>query len=410
MADKKPDPTIKEILSNPDLYPEEVAKLNAAGRKTWKAVEDAFAKWDKFVAKYADARGITEEESAELLQNLARQEDNSILSPAEFEQHVFSDLLQKVTYQKTHNLEMNIDKVVSVFFGITAPDPRKDIDGQMSFTDLIPVKYENDSSSKEINLYYNFDQNDTVFSKLNLPKGIESEDYFILSLLQNEYASNNKVISASKLYRELNGCDPNSDQLSEFTKSLVKLKATQLIMNDDQVRNAWNTDTGKEEAVRRVGITSLAPIDIVYDQFIASGKIAATGIIIMSEPRILQVGRAIGQYTTIKKSLLQVKTKSGRRIKKTKRFWRAMLFLIKEISRMKSGRRSSKILYSTYYSSLGDTSTRDTQLAKNMLFVILDHFVAENYISGYKEETTKSTGEVGVKIKYNTPKAIEKKK
>ena len=307
--------------------------------------------------------------------------------------------LPAVQYTRTHNVKMGVDKWSSVFFGFNAPDPKKDLPGQMSFTEL---KYEGDGE-KEITLFYNYGFDDEVFSRFGLKKKIDDEDFFILTTIYNMYENGNTTVSATKLYKEMVGADPNTTQLEKFIQRLYKLTATTLVINDYEVQKAWHLlSDGENKGTYREVIAPLAPLAIGVEKYIANGKPVKAGIKILDRPYMMSLAQQIGQYTTVPKSVLFNK------INKTERYYRVLHYTLKRVAQMKDPKKQTpnKILYSTFFDEIGETTQKGKSAAKKKLFEILEHFRTcdAQWIDGYREETTASTGEVGVRIFLPKPK------
>lgn len=308
--------------------------------------------------------------------------------------------LARIKYAKSSGIKLTTDKLSTVFFDALR-ESKGQVDGQMSFSTW-PVKYEG-SNSKEITLFYNFSFDEDTLKKFGLEKIINDEDYFILSLIDNFQKSGNTKSSVTKLYKELTGANPNKKQLTDLTKKLIKMAATTTYINDKEVSQAWGLNTYREI------IFPLAPIKIGTERFLAGGQVVNAAFEITGEVEIMKLGLAINQYTTIPKALLYV-TKNGgpgkkeRKVSRTPRFYKVLHYLIRRIAAMKSGKLSNKILYSTFYNELGEKSPRSQQLARDLMYVILEHFKRCEWITGYKEDDTPTTASVGVKIFFDTPK------
>lgn len=316
-------------------------------------------------------------------------------------------LLPAVTYTNKPGIELTTDKLMTVFFGANAPAaPKGQIPGQMAF---IPVKYEK-TGAPEITLYYTYEFDNDLFTRLKLEKKTDDEDYFILSFIASYWRMGDRNVSVNKMYKDLTGDNPNNKQLTALTNRLIKIAGINVYINDREVRSAW--DIEDEKKTYREVLTPLAPIRVGAERFVARGQVVEAGIEILAEPDIMKLGYEMGQYTTIPKNLLHVKKKDGRRLSRTPRFYRVLHFLIRRIAAMKSGNLSAKILYDTFYSETGETTARGRQLARDCMYTILDHFKeCDKWITGYREETTPTTGKVGVRIFCNaTPKKITSKK
>lgn len=316
-------------------------------------------------------------------------------------------LLPAVTYTNKPGIELTTDKLMTVFFGANAPAaPKGQIPGQMAF---IPVKYEK-TGAPEITLYYTYEFDNDLFTRLKLEKKTDDEDYFILSFIASYWRMGDRKVSVYKMYKDLTGDNPNNKQLTALTNRLIKIAGINVYINDREVRSAW--DIEDEKKTYREVLTPLAPIRVGAERFVARGQVVEAGIEILAEPDIMKLGYEMGQYTTIPKNLLHVKKKDGRRLSRTPRFYRVLHFLIRRIAAMKSGNLSAKILYDTFYSETGETTARGRQLARDCMYTILDHFKeCDKWITGYREETTPTTGKVGVRIFCNAaPKKITSKK
>lgn len=346
--------------------------------------------------------------------------------------------LPKVKYEPARNqqIQINIDKAMQMLFNPRTSEKaarlgiplyvrdkvkgyklkRGEIPGQLSF---FPVSYEG-GGKEEITLYYALDYDGDMLKKLGLPEETTAEDFFILSVIGNTEIAGNIEVSPNKLYRDLTGREPNAKERTRFVNRLMKMAGTMVDIDDREVMEAWGQDTYNQY------YGQLAPLEFINERFVVNGGIANCRIKITNFPRVLQTGQKIGQYITIPKSLLYVKKypqgkdkdgkkKKPRAVKRTPRFYELLMILLKEIAMIKNGKRINKILYSTLYKEL-DITEKDYYARKDiidMLYVILEHFKREQWITGYKEETTKSTGEVGVKIEWrNTGKGsaqIERK-
>ena len=288
--------------------------------------------------------------------------------------------IETIKYKKFRNLEMNVDKLSTVFFSPNSPKPEKtEIEGQFSF---LPVKYEK-GGAPEITLFYTYSFNEEKLKEIVLNKEIDDEDYFILSVLDNCYRNGNRIISATKFYEEMTGSNsPNGKDLTKLINRLKRIANTRMCINDKEVRTAWNKNTG--DGKYREADLPLAPIAIVAERYEASALVTKGAIKIYDSPELFKLGHDIGQYTTIPKELLYVKKKNGKAASKTARFYRTLHFLIRRIARMKDGGQSNnKILYDTFYNNIG--VKRDYDRAKNSLFEILDYFRRCEWINGYKE-------------------------
>lgn len=319
--------------------------------------------------------------------------------------------LPQITYKKKTDIALTLGKGSFRLFDPKLWDAAsaKQIPGQMSF---ISASYQG-KDEEVINLYCGMTA-DSFRSVMT------AEDYFYLSFIGDAYITGNTIMTISKFYREVTGTRGNTTQLTELYKKLSELQETHLVIRDREVREAWDKAAAKKEG--KVTTTknaktykeirqAAAPITLGAERYVVNGGITEAIIKIHEFPAILKLDLDIGQYTTVPKSLLQVKKKDGRALRRTPRYYTILQYLVHHIARIRHGNHVNKILYSTFYKDIGATTPREQQLALDMFFTMLDHFKNEGWITGYKEEVTKRTGKAGVKFTWKTDdKSIAAKK
>lgn len=372
-----------------------------------KTLEDI---WNEAGEQYDD--GIFDDNSPLMqLVNAARAARDA--EQADKEEPAPATALPSVKYTPADNqqIQLNIDKLMRQMFNprtgdkaargavdLYIRDPaagdykpkRGEIPGQLSF---FPVSYEK-AGKEEITLYYALDYDEEMLKKLGLTGETTAEDYFILSVIADSIKAGNAETTPTKLYKVFTGKDPNPAQLNKFTDRLMKMAGTMVDLDDREVMKAW----GEAEYNQYYG--QLAPLKFINKRYVVNGGIAKSLIKITDFPDVLRTGQKIGQYITIPKTLLYVKKNNGRAVRRTPRFYELLMILLKEVAMIKNGSRPNKILYSWIYKEL-DIAEKDYHGQEDTLetlYVILDHFKREKWITGYKEETTKSTGAVGVKF------------
>lgn len=309
-------------------------------------------------------------------------------------------LFDPAIYEKINNEEIPLF-IIDPKTGSRGRKP-KDIPGQLSF---FPMKYERDGKD-QITLYCGIEPDKNYFSKLGLSGILDDEDYFNLSFIGDAYLNGNTIISARTMYKEYIGGDPKADQLTNFVRRLDKLAAIRVHIDDRELKAAWSKDD--PTATYKFISQQVANLTIGGDKFVVNGQVAETNIKINEFPALLAIDQEIGQYTTVPKSLLQVKKKNGRAPRREKRFYKVLHYLVRRIARIKNGGAINKIRYATFYEDMGETTPRGRQLARDMMFIILDHFVREKWITGYKEEV--KNGEAGLKFSWNSEAAKQIKK
>ena len=296
--------------------------------------------------------------------------------------------LPSVTYKKKHDLALTIGKSSFRLFNprnYPTREERGSIPGQMSF---IPVRYEGEGKD-EITLYCGITEN-------SLLSALDAEDYFYLSFIGDAFLAGNRIITVSKLYKDYMGIKPSPSQKADFVNKLERLAGTQVRINDREVRDAWGLRD--PNATYKEIVQQAAPIAIGSEHFVANGQVTEATIKIYDFPAILKVDYDINQYTTVPKSLVQVKKyKNGKPAKyasRTKRFYKILQYLIRRIALMKSG-KGNRLIYSTFYNEMGETNATDQKRARDCLWQIIEHFKHEGWITEAIEEPNKA-GENGI--------------
>ena len=412
------------------------AKLSAIQDKPeFKEFMDLLRKWYSLREKAMDVYGLTEEEFDSILSDESALQVMNNVSLAEFVDQSATDenrllvgglldtILQKsreenisfydavqavkeaveksgpqaaelpaIIYKHSGTIETSIDKLANIFTGISAAQPDKEIDGQMSFATPERVKYERDGTP-EITLTYSYTQNRAALNKYGVNGKITDYDFFVQTALDNLLTNGNSLVSVTQIFKEMHGNrQPNSTQTKKLLDSLRRNLSTIITIDDYEVMKAWHKLDPKKGEKYHVVTGALAPVKIGEEFFTANGKPVQNAIKILDHPPVLQIGKQIGQYTTIPRSLLD------NNISKTDRYYRVLHYLITAIARMRSGTRKHKILYSTFYSETGEKTPRNKDLAKKMLWDLLNHFQKCGWIKKAEEEPTPTTGEQGVKI------------
>ena len=304
--------------------------------------------------------------------------------------------LMKVSYKQGTELKTSTDKLGNLFYSLSAPTNKHVLDGQREILsipreELTELKYESDADKKQITLFYDFLPNESQLQKIGLTSKFDSYDFFISAVTDNLYLNGNSTVSLSKIWHELgNTTSPNTTQLTELYKRLVRGATTIVTIDDSEVQKAWKKDTAK---TYKEIISPVMPLQILGEKFVSNGNIASARINITGLSPFFALSQSIGHYTTWKKEVLQLYT--GR---KTSRYYSIMQFLMSQIAwiRNPNSKRSNKITYQSVYDYIGDNSTRGKQLSRDMIYRLLDEvFIPAKYIKSYKED---NHGEPGVKI------------
>ncbi len=292
-----------------------------------------------------------------------------------------AEKLPRIRYKKTDNIRAITDKLANKFFYNQLEPPKNyEVTGQRSL-----LSYEDKDSKKEITLFYDYTYNDEVLEKYGLSKKFDAFDWLVMTIVDNLSAAGNDTVSLTKIFSEMGGKgSPTSDQLEPIYRSLLKGMSTIITIDDAEVQKAWGNETYNEI------VSPVIPVVMNPKRFVANGKIVDSLIKIGTSP-FMSVAYPIGHVTAWEKRILQLYT--GR---KTARYYKVMRYLMIQIAFMRTGNRSHKLLYSSFYDDTESKTAREQQLSREMMFRLLDEvFIPAEYISKYKE-TDKNDPHAGV--------------
>lgn len=300
--------------------------------------------------------------------------------------------IERIKHFPIKEIKTPVDKTNKLFFGINPPQPKKDINGQLEF---VPVSVGNDS--KQIAVYYSYFVDNDLLERLGIANKIWQKDFTICSVINGFRESGNNIITFSQLHKALgNRTRPNSTQLQKLQDNCTKLLSTTIMLDTKELAEAYNLENYNEF------IGSLLPIAIVNEKAYINGQLVEGYIKILDEPPLITLAKKTNQITSISPKLLEVD------IKHNDMFYAIFNYLVREISHIKNPSyiRKNKILYSSIYAELDIEGTTEKERkardrAKTTIFKILDHFKTNDYITDYKEETTASTGKMGVIISFD---------
>ena len=388
-----------EITGDLAPYIEEELKKPQYDGKT---IEDL---WEE--AQESDGGLFSEDTRLMQAVNAARAAAGEFLAAVKEEPAAGGELQKAPEHQTIAEMSFTTDKLPYIFFGGSLPTPAKEeIPGQLKF-DPIPERYTDDDHAPGF-IYWHYYIDEATFEKLGLSKVYDYEDYFILCVLFTERVLGNTVVSPSALFRDVYGERPNDEQLEKFRKRLYKLDATRVYINNRDLMQEWKG--ADKSATYTEGLFHLINIDFKIERYLYNGKVANESIIIGEVPALLQIGADLNRMTKIPKSAFYVTDKNGRKVNRTPRYWHALIYLTRRIAQMKNGSGETKILYDTLYKELNAKKTRERQLTRDVVYKILEHWQRIGWIKAYKEETTKTTGKVGVKIVLNNSAVTAKKR
>lgn len=307
--------------------------------------------------------------------------------------------IERIKHYPIKEIKTPLDKTNHLFYGINPPQPQKDTNGQWSY---LPVQVGKDKHPATV--YYSYFVDSEQLEKLGISKKFTQKDFTICSVINAFRESGNSVITFTQLHKALgNKATPNSQQLHALQDNLTRLLTTTIALNTKDIAEAYNIENYNEF------IGSLLPIQIINEKAVINGQTVNGYIKILEEPPLITLAKNTNQITAIQPQMLAVN------ITHNEMFYAIFNYLVTEISHIKNPNytRRNKILYSTIYSEIGikeDTNaSRQKAKALDIIEKILNHFKNCGFISNYKTETTKSTGETGIVICWDNSIAADTK-
>lgn len=224
---------------------------------------------------------------------------------------------------------------------------------------------------------------------------IDPFDKLIFSGAISEIASGNTTISLSRLFHTIGGgrdlcAAPNIKAAIE--QSLSKLRRTEITVDVTALANHFKQYAAQIDAVpdskgQIILKSALLPSEIICAA--VNGKITDGAVILLSNPVLLRVAEMKGQITRCAPNLLAVPLRATEQTLKIRYYLLEHILKIKGSHDPKRSKRVRKlntsILFDTIFSYCGLSDTKwQKQDFRKYISCILDHFVSENFISGYE--------------------------
>ena len=295
--------------------------------------------------------------------------------------------LQQITYSNSEKLKTSTDKLTNEFFSaLGMPNRKYTDDGQLSYTEIPYTKTQKGKTKKlSIPLLYTFDHDMDALKQMNLPANFGNDfEFFVTAIMDNLHREGNDLVSLSKVYHEVYGTknSPSVEGITEIANALRKGIATTVYINDKQVQEAWG-NRSENETYNEI-VSPAIPVQFVSERFMANGKTASGKVLINGYSPFYMLAKSIDHRTSWDKDVLRLYT--GRR---TKRYFRILRYLMGQIGWMRNdnSKRRNKMLFKTIYEQTGEKKSRDKQLAKQMVYRLLDEvFIPLGYVKAYKED------------------------
>lgn len=310
----------------------------------------------------------------------------------------------KVKYNNAEVFRFITDKLIKDFHSnIVQAEAADHIDralrGDLLTSSGNSLKYEGEGKPP-ITLYYDFSIDGARLDTFGITPRFSYFDLFVVTVLDNLYLAGNTKVTLTKIWHELgNEGRPNSRQLTEIFKSIVRSEATTCLGNIPEVAEHW---TKKAPIDGRLSMRRLTNVDftgIPYKN--NNGKLQIKGnggtITIRGLSLFYDLAEQLNHITQYDGKFLRLY--AGTR---TDLFYGVLFYLVHEISWMRYGGRSNKITYKELYKVTGaDTATnarRERAKARKMASDILQQmFIPAGYITTVEES---KTGQAGFNLTY----------
>lgn len=293
--------------------------------------------------------------------------------------------LLNIQYKKTTDFMMSTDYLTRIFFSPDSFPP--DETHQLSYA------IKRSKKNKEITtipVFYSYTFDESIMKDNGLEKKFDAFDLFVITVLDNLYAAGNNTVSVTKIYHEMGGKgNPGSKHLEPIYNTLAKAQATIITIDDNEVQKAWGKPTHKQYR------GPVMQISIIAEKYKASGKISDIQVKIYDYSPFMRIAKPLGHIESWSKKILQLY--SG---KKTKRYHSVLQYLMSEIAWMRKpdSKRKKLITYRDLYKKTGANTAREQQLAKDMMYRILDDvFIKAGYVISHCD-TKKGDPTPGVKL------------
>ena len=223
---------------------------------------------------------------------------------------------------------------------------------------------------------------------------IDPFDNLVFSGAISEIASDNTTISLSRLFHTIGGgrLDKALNIKASIEQSLSKLRRTEITVDVTALANHFKQYAAQIDAVpdskgQIILKGALLPSEIICAA--VNGKVTDGAVILLGNPVLLRIAEMKGQITRCNTNLLAVPIRATEQTFKLRYYLLEHILKIKGSNDPKRSKRVRKlntsILFDTIFSYCGLQDTKwQKQDFRKAISCILDHFVSENFISGYE--------------------------
>ena len=279
---------------------------------------------------------------------------------------------------------LGLDKLGTTIFANWL-DMEKELHGQIA---MFPVKMEPDGYPKELTLYYDVRYPEEL---PEVEKKLTPFDRRIYTSIYNLQRTNGRDMTYTQIFKNaLLGDKPTASQLERAIKSVDKMRRTTTKWDNREEAEEFN-----KEGTYMEYDGYLCPAVVITERKCFNGKPVEMYLRTLGALPIMEFARERKQIAQVPNYVLAL----PKGINATNLNIALIDYVAARIVRAKrEGSTSLRILYNTLYKNIDATTRQKQRTALANLFVYLEELKTKEYIAAYQEETTKSTGKVGVTI------------
>lgn len=268
----------------------------------------------------------------------------------------------------------------------------KNDSGQLIFKDLeIKVGSKNKQEVTSL-VSICYDNDNITFTQNGKPVGLDDYDRAVFNGIITIYLNGGTGFTLPVLYAAITGKSNSDIKITDdirkwLLKALKKLKKVEVELDFSNEQELY---TFKDESGNTLTLHSFKEtvLNLGEGEFILNGQ-KVKGYVINSKPKLLSYAQAKKQIVTTPYKALELKIGE----KNTPEVIALRQFLIDEIARINNPKQNNSITYQAIYSRIAyvkgiDELTKKQKIStRSSALMILNNFVASEYIKGYEEKT-----------------------
>lgn len=220
-------------------------------------------------------------------------------------------------------------------------------------------------------------------TNVHISKHLTSFDKRVYIAFGALFRAGNRTVSLTQVAYAMGYVkNPSDDMLSRISDSVIKMNSAQItIDNQSEVEIYKNYPLFRYQG-------SLLPLEKI--DCIINGKLTDSAINIFREPPMITYAKEHKQITTVKVELLQSP------LRKTELNLKLEDYIIEQISHMKKGTLTNRMLFNSIYTNIGITDKKQRQRTPAKIYELLDYYKKQNWIKEY----TLTEDKTGIDIEY----------